>query len=83
MVTKLELSAQEQALVVPRGAFYQSTGGSYIYVLTDEGEAVKRTIELGAQNPTHIKVRSGLSEGDRVITSSYTGFGEAERIVIE
>lgn len=80
---KLELSAKAKALMVPRGGFYQSTGGKYAFVVNESGEAFKREITLGMQNPTYIKVLDGLNAGERIITSSYNAFGEAERIVLE
>ncbi len=79
---KLELSAKTKALMIPRGAFYQSTGGKYAFVLNESGEAFKRPITLGTQNPTYIQVLDGLDEGEQVITSSYEAFGDVERIVL-
>jgi HlyD family secretion protein len=65
------------ALVIPNGAFYQSTGGNWIYVLTSDGkEAVRRDIRLGRRNSESVEVLEGLSEGERVIVSSYGNFAE-------
>ena len=61
----------------------QSSGGAFVYVLSAEDEAVIREVRLGNQNPFFIKVEAGLDEGERVITSSYSGFGDAEKIIIE
>ena len=81
---RLKLSAPEEALLLTRGGFYQSTGGNWAYVLTEGGEeAVRRPIRLGRQNPEHFEVLSGLEPGDRVVTSSYETFGEADRLVLE
>ena len=80
---RLSLSATEQALKIPKGGYYGSTGGRFVYVLTDEGLAVKREIELGAQNPEYYKVLSGLEEGEQVILSSYESFGDSEIIEIK
>ena len=81
---RLELGQSEQALLVDRGGFYQSTGGQWAYVLTGGGgEAVRQPIELGRQNPQHFKVRSGLQPGDKVVTSSYETFGKADRLSLE
>lgn len=79
---KLELSAKEQAVMIKRGGFFQSTGGKFVFVVDENGRAVKRTIELGSQNPEYIKVISGLEEGEKVITSSYDDFGDTEIIYI-
>ena len=78
----LELSAKERALMLKRGGFYQSSNGNYVFVVNDAGDAEKRTIQLGSQNPRYFKVLEGLNEGDKVITSSYATYGDAERIKI-
>ncbi|MCZ4407239.1 HlyD family efflux transporter periplasmic adaptor subunit [Cryomorphaceae bacterium 1068] len=80
---RLSLSATEEALRIPKGGFYGSTGGRFVYVLTDEGLAQKREIELGAQNPEFYKVLRGLEEGEQVILSSYESFGDSETIKIK
>lgn len=79
---RLELSAKEKALILKKGGFYQSSSGNYVYVLNDENSAEKRKIKLGSQNPRYFKVLEGLSEGERVITSSYDSFGDSELIKI-
>ncbi len=79
---KLELSAKESALLLKRGGFYQSSSGNYVYVLNREGQAEKRKIKLGSQNPRYFRVLEGLNEGEKVITSSYGNFGDAEIIKI-
>ena len=77
---KIELGQPEKALVVPRGNFFQHTGGQWIYRLDGpEGRrAVRTPITLGRQNPQQYEVLDGLQEGDRVIVSGYDRFGEAE-----
>lgn len=81
---RLELGSPETALLLPRGAFYQSTGGNWAFVLTSAGQqAEKRTIKLGRQNPDYYEVLEGLKAGDRVIVSSYELFGAAEALVLE
>ena len=80
---RLELGDPEQALLLARGGFYQATGGNWAYVLTpDSATAVRRTIRLGRQNPQFYEVTEGLRPGDRVVTSSYDTFGEAEVLVL-
>lgn len=77
----LELGDLSEALLLPRGGFFQQTGGNWIFVV--EGtEAVKRNIQLGRQNPDFFEVLSGLNPGDQVITSSYDTFGDVERLVL-
>jgi HlyD family secretion protein len=80
---KLELGSPEEATLLARGGFYQSTGGNWAYVLTGDGEAVRREIRLGRQNPNYFEVQGGLEPGDKVVTSSYDTFGEADRLVLQ
>ncbi|WP_103028850.1 efflux RND transporter periplasmic adaptor subunit [Salinibacter altiplanensis] len=81
---KLELGQPKAATLLARGGFYQSTGGSWAYVLTENGDAaVRRSLRLGRQNPNHFEVLDGLKPGDRVITSSYDSFGDADRLSLE
>jgi len=81
---KLKLGKPEKALLLDRGGFYQSTGGNWAYVLTKSGDAaVHRPIRLGRQNPNHFEVLEGLEPGDKVITSSYETFGDADRLSLE
>jgi len=75
----LQLGQPVEAVLIPRGAFYQKTGGKWIYVVSPDGKrAVKREIRIGRQNPQYYEVLEGLEPGERVITSSYDGYGEAE-----
>ncbi len=78
----LQLGQPEEAVIIPRGTFYQKTGGKWIYVLTDDGgRAVKREIRIGRQNPQYYEVLEGLAPGEQVITSSYDNFGDSDVIV--
>ena len=79
----LELGQPEQAVLIPRGAFFQKTGGTWIYVLSRDGHtAFRRTIRIGRQNPQYYEVTEGLEPGERVITSGYEPFGDNERLEI-
>lgn len=79
----LQLGESVEAVMVPRGSFYQSTGGHWVYVLDKDGKtAVKRNITIGRQNPRYYEVLEGLEPGERIITSSYSDFGDAEKIII-
>lgn len=81
---KLELGQSEMAILVPRGGFYQSTGGQYIFVLDPtEKFAVKRDIRLGRMNPRYYEVLEGLQPGEKVIVSSYDNFGRAEKLILK
>ena len=81
---RLQLSERTKALLLPRGGFYQKTGGQWIFVLNYSGnEAVKRSISLGRQNPDYFEVLNGLRPGDKVITSSYDNFGDVDKLIIK
>ena len=79
---RLELSKSQRSLMIPRGDYFQSSGGQYVFVLDGEGEAHKRTIKLGSQNPSYYQVLGGLSEGEEFISSSYDQFRNYETIKI-
>jgi HlyD family secretion protein len=79
----LELGESEEALLIPRGGFYQSTGGQWIYVIDPSGDlAVKRNIRIGRQNPNYYEVMEGLTEGEKVIVSGYENFGDNDKLII-
>ena len=79
----LQLGEPVEAVMVPRGTFFQSTGGRWAYVLEPDGRsAIRRYIRIGRQNPRFYEVIEGLSPGERIITSSYSEYGEADRITI-
>ena len=78
----LQLGQPVEAVLIPRGAFYQKTGGKWIYVLSPDGsKAMRRDIRIGRQNPQYYEVVEGLEPGERVITSSYDNFGDSEVLV--
>ena len=78
------MSAQQEALLVERGGYYQTTGGNWLYVVDPGGSvARKRDIRIGRQNPNYYEVSSGLQVGDIVITSSYENFGEKDELVLK
>ena len=72
---------KEQALLLKRGAFFASSGGNWAYVLTAEGnKAIRRNINLGKKNKDYFEIVSGLSLGEKVITSSYGNFDKAQQL---
>ncbi len=79
---RLELSKAQRSLMIPRGNYFQSSGGQYVFVLDGEGEAHKRYIKLGNQNPSYYQVLEGLEEGEQFVTSSYDAFKNYESIKI-
>lgn len=79
----LQLGAPSESIIIPRGSFYSSTGGNYIFVVGDDGKAYKRKIKIGRQNPKYYEVIEGLTEGEKVITSSYDTFGDNEILLLD
>ena len=78
----LQLGQPEEAVIIPRGTFYQRTGGKWIYVLTKDGsKAVKREIRIGRQNPQYYEVLEGLEPGEQVLTSSYDLYGDSDVLI--
>ena len=78
----LQLGQPEESIIIPRGTFYQKTGGKWIYVVTPDGnKAVKREIRIGRQNPKFYEVTEGLEPGEKVITSSYDNFGDSDVLI--
>lgn len=79
----LRLGDSEQAVMVPRGTFFTSTGGRWAYVLDADGHsATRRDIKIGRQNPEYYEVTEGLEPGERIIISSYSAYGDADRVTI-
>ena len=79
----LQLGQPVDAVMIPRGAFYQSTGGQWIFVVTSDGKkAVRRDIRIGRQNPLFYEVLEGLDPGEEVITSSYDSYENIQELVI-
>ena len=79
--TKLTLGDATKAALIPNGAFYQDTGGNWVFVVTADGsQAVKRTVRLGRRNSRYIEVLEGLELGERVVTSPYSSFVEMDRL---
>ena len=80
---KLQLGESADAILLSKGGFYQSSGGQYVFVLNQNGtNASKRAVRIGKQNSNYFEILDGLRSGEKVITSSYDSFGEAEKILI-
>jgi HlyD family secretion protein len=78
---KLTLGDPAPARLIPAGAFYNETGGNWVFVVSPDGKsAVKRQVRLGRRNPDSIEVLEGLDPGEQVITSPYTGFADKDRL---
>lgn len=81
---KLQLSENIEAVQIPRGSFYQTTGGNWIFVVDESGDfATRRNIRLGRQNPRFYEVIEGLQPGEKVVVSSYDGYEDKDRLVFK
>ncbi len=80
----LQLGETQQSLLLPRGGFFQSTGGQWVYVLEKGGNtARKRPIRIEKQNPRFYEILEGLEKGEQVITSGYDTFGNNDKLILE
>ncbi|MDP4284188.1 MAG: HlyD family efflux transporter periplasmic adaptor subunit [Bacteroidota bacterium] len=80
----LALSEARTAVLLPKGGFYQQTGGNWIFKVSDDGsKAFKVDIQLGNQNPDYYEVLQGLKPGDKVVTSSYENYGDMQELVLK
>ena len=80
----LELGQPTESIIIPKGTFFQSTGGSWIFVLDPDGKkAYRRSIKIGRQNPQYYEVLEGLEAGEKVIVSSYESYKDNEVLVLE
>ena len=79
----LQLGQPVDAVVIPKGTFYSTTGGKWIFVVDSSGKkAYRRNIRLGRQNPEYYEVLEGLEPGERVITNGYESYGDATILTI-
>jgi HlyD family secretion protein len=80
---RLEIGQPADTLVVSNGAFYDDSGGQWVFVVDHSGSAAqRRDVRFGRRNPEGIEVLAGLREGERIITSSYENFERFERIAL-
>ncbi|MEA5006339.1 MAG: HlyD family efflux transporter periplasmic adaptor subunit [Rikenellaceae bacterium] len=80
----LQLGQPTEAVLIPRGVFYQATGGQWIFVVCDDGrKAERRNISIGRQNPQFYEVLSGLKPGEKVITTGYETYGDSQVLIIK
>jgi HlyD family secretion protein len=81
---RVALSQEKQALLIPKGGFFQQTGGNWIFKLNQEGDmAYKVDIQLGSQNTEYYEVLQGLKPGDKVITSGYDNYGDIQELILK
>ena len=81
---RLQLGESREGLLLPKGGFYNKTGGQWVFVVDPSGEyAVKREIRIGRQNPRFYEVLDGLEPGEKVVTSSYQNFADHDRLVLK
>ncbi len=80
----LQLGQASESVLIPRGSFYRSTGGKWVYVLNADGtKATKREVRIGRQNPQYYEVLEGLAPGDKVIISSYDAYADKDELIIK
>ena len=80
----LALSDETQAVLVPKGGFYQQTGGNWIFLVSADGKmAVRKDIQLNRQNTDYYEVVSGLKPGDKVVTSSYDNYDKMQELILD
>lgn len=80
---RMTLGASSQARLIPFGAYYNDTGGNWVFVVSADGRsAERRQVRLGRRNTDFVEVLEGLQPGERVVTSSYAGFAERDRLSI-
>lgn len=80
----LQLGQSTDAIIIPKGTFFQKTGGTWIYVVDASGNfATKRSIKIGRQNPKYYEVIDGLESGEKAIISGYESFGDSDKIIIK
>lgn len=81
---RLELGESQEALLIRKGGFYQSTGGQWVFVIDENNNiAERRDIRIGRQNPRYYEVLDGLVEGEKVIVSSYDTFGDNDKLILK
>jgi HlyD family secretion protein len=81
---RLALSDETQAVLLPKGGFYQQTGGNWIFKVSADGKkAYKADIQLGRQNPDYYEVLQGLNPGEKVVTSSYENYGDMQELLLK
>ncbi|MGB4841130.1 MAG: efflux RND transporter periplasmic adaptor subunit [Saprospiraceae bacterium] len=81
---RIALSDETEAVLVPKGGFYQQTGGNWIFKVSENGvKAYKVDIQIGRQNPDYYEVISGLNPGDKVVTSSYENYGNMQELILK
>jgi HlyD family secretion protein len=81
---QIELEQPEDALVIPKGNFFQMTGGQWIFKVNESGGHAKKTpLVIGRQNPRQYEVLGGLKPGDRILITGYDNFGNAEEIILK
>ena len=81
---RLTLSDETTAILLPKGGFYQQTGGNWIFIMNANGStAYKIDIQLGRQNPEYYEVMQGLKPGDKVITSGYDNYENTQELILK
>lgn len=81
VTVELSFGSPSESLYVPKGGFYQQTGGRWVYLVSEDGKSARRVdVKLGRQNPRQVEVLEGLRDGDRIITSGYDTYNEIDEL---
>lgn len=81
---RVALSEEKEAIMIPKGSFFQETGGNWIFIVNKNGNtAYRKDIQLGNQNTEYYEVLSGLEPGDKVITSNYNNYKDIEELILK
>ncbi|HXC59479.1 MAG TPA: HlyD family efflux transporter periplasmic adaptor subunit [Steroidobacteraceae bacterium] len=81
VTVELSFGSPSESLIVAKGGFYQQTGGRWVYLLSEDGKTAHRAeVKLGRQNPRQVEVLEGLKEGDRIVTSGYDSYNNADEL---
>jgi len=81
VTVELSFGTPSQTLIVPKGGFYQQTAGRWVYLVSPDGKTAHRAeVKLGRQNPRQVEVLEGLREGDRIVTSGYDAYNNADEL---
>jgi hypothetical protein len=58
------MNSETDTLVAPRNAVFDEDGGKFVYVQGEEGNWIRKKVDLGLASFTHVAIRSGLQKGD-------------------
>lgn len=78
----LVTDTHESAVVMPKRALSIESLSDIVFVVNDEGQAVRRDVELGYEETEVVEVLSGLEVGERVIVVGQDGLTDGTPIQV-